>query len=92
MTVLDKRKSERINLRVSNKTKLFLEEAAGLMDKNLSDFLLEQAYAAAMNIIIDRRLINLNAGQWKAFNDILNRPVQRKAKLTRLLSERSVLD
>jgi len=41
--------------------------------------------------LADRRQFTLNETQWQAFEAALDRPVQRKPRLQRLLSEPGVL-
>ena len=48
--------------------------------------------ARAKDSLADRRKFRLDDQQWKAFQEILNRPVAKKPRLTRLLSEKSVLE
>lgn len=46
---------------------------------------------AAAHTCADHHQLTLNEAQWQAFATALDRPVQRKPRLQRLLSEPSVL-
>ncbi len=85
-------KSERIEVRTTPSTKALLQRAATSSHKNVTEFLLEAGIAAAEGALIDRRLFLLNDAQWSAFQDVLDRPVMSKPRLSRLLLERGVLE
>jgi uncharacterized protein (DUF1778 family) len=85
-------RSERIDIRAKASVKRILQEAARASHKNLSDYLLENGLAAAEQTLADRRLFALDDRQWKKFQAVLNRPVQRKARLAKLLTGKSVFD
>ena len=85
-------KSERIELRTSPRTKALLQEAAASSHKNVTEFLLEAGIAAAEEALINRRIFRLDDAQWQAFQTALDRPVVKKPRLARLLSEKSILE
>ena len=85
-------KSERIEVRTTPSLKALLQRAAASLHKNVTEFLLEAGIKAAENALVDRRIFRLDDQQWKAFQDILDRPVVNKSRLARLLSEKSVLE
>ncbi len=85
-------KTQRIDLRTSEEVKRLLQEAAQSCHKSVSEFLLEAGISAAQQTLFDRRYFVLEEEQWRAFCDIMNRPVQSKPNLKRLLSEPGVLD
>ena len=86
------RKNERIDVRVSAAAKETLQRAATLSHKNVSEFLLDAGLQAASETLADRRIFALNESDWQAFQEALDRPVEHKPRLARLLSEPSVLD
>ena len=51
-----------------------------------------ESLTAAEDALADRRVFRLADQRWKAFQNILDRPVVNKPRLARLLSERSVLE
>lgn len=92
MSALKLSKSERIDVRTSSPVKQLLQEAARACHKNVSEFLLDAGVTAANQALADRRHFILDEQQWAAFQQALDRPVQTKSRLKKLLSERGVLD
>lgn len=86
------RKNERIDVRVTAAAKDTLQRAAALSHKNVSEFLLDAGLQAASESLADRRIFALDEADWEAFQEILDRPVEHKPRLSRLLSEPGVLD
>jgi uncharacterized protein (DUF1778 family) len=85
-------KSERIDIRTTPAAKETLQRAATMTHKNVSEFLLDAGLAAAAEALADRRLFILDDAQWRAFNTALDRPVSRKPRLAKLLTEPSALE
>lgn len=92
MTISMKLKSTRIDVRASADIKQLLQEAARASHKNVSEFLLEAGIAAANQALADRRYLKLDEAQWKMFLEALDRPVQAKPRLEKLLTEPGILD
>lgn len=84
-------KTERIDVRASEPVKQLLQEAARACHKNVSEFLLDAGVTAAAQALADRRRFELGEAQWQAFQEALDRPVQSKPRLKKLLSEPGVL-
>ncbi len=91
MSTLNHSKTERIDVRASSAVKLLLQEAARSSHKNVSEFLLDAGVIAANQALADRRHFVLDEDQWQAFQQALDRPVQAKRRLKKLLSDRRVL-
>ena len=91
MSTLNLSKTERIDVRASSSVKQLLQEAARSCHKNVSEFLLDAGVIAANQALADRRHFVLNDDQWQAFQQALDRPVQAKPRLKKLLSEPGVL-
>ena len=91
MSVIE-RKNERIDVRVTAAAKETLQRAATLSHKNVSEFLLDAGLQAASETLADRRIFALDDADWQAFQEILDRPVEHKPRLARLLSDAGVLD
>ncbi|GAB6041565.1 type II toxin-antitoxin system TacA family antitoxin [Endothiovibrio diazotrophicus] len=85
-------KTERIDIRTTRGVKEILQRAAAASHKNVSEFLLDAALSAADDALADRRLFQLDDERWHAFQRALERPVQVKPHLARLLDEPSVLE
>ena len=84
-------KTERIDVRASSAVKQLLQEAARSCHQNVSEFLLNAGVIAANQALADRRRFVLDDEQWQAFQQVLDRPVQAKPRLKKLLSEPGVL-
>lgn len=84
-------KTERIDVRASEPVKQLLQQAARACHKNVSEFLLDAGVTAAAQALADRRRFELGEAQWQAFQAALDRPVQSKPRLKKLLSEPGVL-
>jgi len=69
-----------------------LQEAARACHKNVSEFLLEAGVMAANQALADRRHFGLNKAQWEMFQQTLDRPVQSKPRVKKLLTQPGVLD
>jgi uncharacterized protein (DUF1778 family) len=91
MSAANLSKTERIDVRASTVIKQLLQDAARASHKNVSEFLLDAGVAAAAQTLADRRQFVLDKTQWQAFQEALDRPVQSKPRLRKLLSEPGVL-
>ena len=92
MTSLIQSKSTRIDVRASVAVKQLLQEAASTCHKNVSEFLLEAGITAANHALANRRHFRLDDDQWELFLQALDRPVQSKPRLKKLLARPGVLD
>ena len=92
MSALNLPKTERIDVRASSAVKQLLQEAARSCHKNVSEFLLDAGVTAANQALAHRRHFLLNDEEWQAFQQALDRPVQGKPRLKKLLGEPGVLD
>jgi len=92
MATVNLSKTERIDVRATTLTKQLLQDAARASHKNVSEFLLDAGVTAAAQTLADRRQFVLDESQWQAFQEALDRPVQNKPRLRRLLREPGALD
>lgn len=92
MSTVNLSKTERIDVRASSSVKQLLQEAARACHKNVSEFLLDAGVTAATQALADRRQFVLDEARWRAFQEALDRPVQSKARLKKLLQEPGLLD
>lgn len=92
MNTLNLAKTERIDIRASTPVKQLLQEAARACHKNVSEFLLDAGVTAAAQTLADRRQFAMDDAQWQSFQEALDRPVQSKPRLKKLLHESGVLD
>lgn len=85
-------KTERIDIRTNPSVKEILHKAAMAAHKNVSEFLLDAGLEAAQETLAGRQIFRLDEEQWQAFQEALDRPVQYKPRLAKLLTEPSVLE
>lgn len=85
-------KTERIDVRTTVAVKQLLQQAAATSHKSVSEFLLENGLQAAQATLADRRLFVLDDDQWEEFQTTLDRPVQDKPQLKKLLNEPGIFD
>ncbi len=85
-------KSERIEVRITPSMKALLQRAATSSQKNVTEFLLEAGVSAAEDALVNRQMFRLDDQQWRAFQEVLDRPVSPKPRLARLLAEKSVVE
>jgi len=86
------RKETRLSIRASFESKRLLERAAKKENKNVSDFVLENALSAAEAIVADDANFSLDNMQWKKFLTALDAPPRKIKALKKLLTEPSVFD
>lgn len=67
-------KRDRMHLRLDARTKRKLERAAAYEARSVSDFVLENAVAAAERVIEAHEKITLSAADWETFHDALINP------------------
>jgi uncharacterized protein (DUF1778 family) len=92
MATVNLSKTERIDVRATTLIKQLLQDAARASHKNVSEFLLDAGVTAAAQTLADRRQFVLDESQWQAFQEALDRPVQNKPRLRKLLREPGALD
>lgn len=85
-------RSQRITMRVSASQRDLLDEACRAQATSLTEFILQAATARAGDVLVNRRLFELPDERYQAFLAVLDRPVEIKPRLRRLLAEPSVFD
>jgi len=65
-----------------------IDTAAEILHKSRTDFILEMACQAAENVILDRRMFNLNDEQYAEFIDMLDAPVTANPAMEKLLARK----
>ena len=92
MATTTKRRSEKLDLRLTPEAKQTLQAAAVANGRSVSEFVLDSALARAQEILPDRRQFFLNAEQWEKFLEALDRPPRPMPRLERLLREPSLFE
>lgn len=75
-----------INLRALPEQRDLIDQAAGLLGKTRSDFMLESACERAQAVLLDQVHFRLDAGKFNQFLALLDAPPEASAGLERLLA------
>jgi uncharacterized protein (DUF1778 family) len=92
VSTLPRPETERIDLPANATVEQLLREAAPAGHTNVRESLLDAGVTAAAQTMADRRQFDLDEAAWRAFQDALDRPVQPKPCLARLLHAPGLLD
>jgi uncharacterized protein (DUF1778 family) len=86
-------KESRLSIRVDAARKAIIARAAKRQGETVSEFVLEIAYQAAAELLVDEEPISLSKKQLAHIFETLDRPPAKSAAAIRkLLTERSILD
>ena len=80
------RRDATINLRLSENAKTLIDSAAAAIGKTRTEFVLDSASKHAMDVLLDRRLFELEDEQWAAFNAALDNPPLPNEELKKLMA------
>lgn len=83
-------RSARLGLRATPQQESVLRRAAEVAHKSLTDFILEAAYQAAEQTLLDQRLFMVSGSQYQALLEMLDRPESDNSGLADLFSRRPV--
>ena len=75
-----------INLRALPQQRDLIDQAASILGKNRSDFMLEVACERAQNVVLDQVFFALNADKFKQFTTLLDAPTSPNLGLERLMA------
>ncbi len=75
-----------INLRALPAQRDLIDQAANLLGKNRSDFMLEAACSAAQAVILDQVFFNLDDDKFQQFTAMLDAPPSHNPGLERLMA------
>ena len=75
-----------INLRALPQQRDLIDQAAQLLGKNRSDFMLEAACDKAQAVLLDQIFFNLDADKFRQFNELLDAPPCPNPGLERLMA------
>ena len=84
-------KSERINLRATERQESLLRRAAETEDVTVSTFILGSAVERAEKMLADRRWFEATPDQFEQFTQLLDQPISTE-RLTELFARRSGFD
>jgi uncharacterized protein (DUF1778 family) len=74
-----------INLRIEAQTRELIDDAAAILGKTRTEFMVESARRQAIDVLLDQRLFVLDADRYDAFVDALDNPPAPGRKLRSLL-------
>ena len=75
-----------INIRAKRTQRDLIDEAAELLGKTRSEFMLETSCREAEDILLDQRVFTLDAETFKKFQAMLDAPPSENPKLRRLMA------
>lgn len=76
--------SERINLRTTPHAKAMIEQASDLMGVSVSNFVIEQAYQRAIELIEQSNRIALTPNDWQKAIEMLENPSEPNTNMQAL--------
>ena len=74
-----------INLRIEANTRQLIDDAAAILGKTRTEFMVETARQQAIDVLLDQRLFVLDAKRYDAFMHALDNPPAPGPKLRSLL-------
>src|SRR5947209_2407318 len=73
-----------INIRIETHTRQLIDEAAAVLGKTRTEFMVESARQVAIDVLLDQRLFVLDAERYRAFMHALDNPPAPGPKLRAL--------
>ncbi|MBN9106850.1 MAG: DUF1778 domain-containing protein [Propionibacteriaceae bacterium] len=86
---IDTRKSQRINLRTTERQEALLRRAAEATDHTLTDFIMDSAVDEAHRVLADLRWFTATEEQFAEFVRLLDAPLPSTERFDRLFARRS---
>jgi uncharacterized protein (DUF1778 family) len=74
-----------INLRIESSTRHLIDDAAAILGKTRTQFMIESARRQAVDVLLDQRLFTLGSKRYNAFMQALDKPPAPGLKLKALL-------
>ena len=74
-----------INLRIETRTRQLIDDAAAVLGKTRTEFMIDSARALAIDVLLDQRLFELDASRYAAFLHALDNPPPPGPRLRALL-------
>ncbi|MBV1702710.1 MAG: DUF1778 domain-containing protein [Hyphomicrobiales bacterium] len=74
-----------INLRIEANTRQIIDDAAAVLGKTRTEFMIESARKQAIDVLLDQRLFVLDGDRYDAFLRALDNPIAPGPKLRSLL-------
>lgn len=77
-----------ITLRVKPHERSLIDRACVITNRRITDFVLDAACREAQDVLLDRKLFNLDESTYEAFEHALDAPTRRHPELKKLLSRK----
>ena len=74
-----------INLRIEKQTRKLIDDAAAVLGKTRTEFMIDSARSLAIDVLLDQRLFVLDSGRYDVFVHALDNPPAPGPKLRALL-------
>ncbi len=74
-----------INLRIETHTRQLIDDAAAILGKTRTEFMVDSARSLAIDVLLDQRLFSLDSDRYDAFIQALDNPTAPGPKLRALL-------
>lgn len=74
-----------INLRIETRTRQLIDDAAAILGRTRTEFMVESARREAIDVLLDQRLFALDSNRFDAFVHALDNPPAPGPKLRSLL-------
>ena len=81
-----------INLRIEATTRQLIDDAAAVLGKTRTEFMIDSARAQAIDVLLDQRLFVLDDARYAAFVDALDNPPAPGPRLRALLGRTPAWD
>jgi uncharacterized protein (DUF1778 family) len=79
-----------INMRIEDHTRRLIDEAASILGKTRTEFMIDSARTLATDVVLDQRYFVLQQENYDAFVDALNMAPQNNTKLQALLQRKPI--
>lgn len=74
-----------INLRIESHTRQLIDDAAAVLGKTRTEFMIDSARALAIDVLLDQRLFELDSSRYESFLHALDNPPPPGPRLRALL-------
>lgn len=91
-TAAKKKRTERFNVRLSEREARLIRLGAEQRGVNITNFILESACVRAEQEIAEARYFELSSRDWQKFSEALDRPAKTKPRLRKLFAESTILE
>jgi len=81
-----------INLRIETQTRQLIDDAAAVLGKTRTEFMIDSARRQAIDVLLDQRLFTLDPARYDIFLQMLDNPPAPDPKLRALLHRVPVWD